>query len=152
MDRTPSPPGHLFRVLKRLFSTPTSATTTTTYLCLRRHLAASPPPDLDLDLDPDSSFFAPLHPAFAKPHSLRMRPQLLLLEDLRPENYMLQSDFSSLDKKNVGLLSQLIVVRMAVSSAFLRHEIAVIEALGAAGGWFFTHWVDGHAGATDCIS
>jgi serine/threonine protein kinase len=126
MKHIPTPPGHLFRVLKRL----SASDTTATYLCLPRDLtAATEPPEVP---DPDfSERFESEHAAFGSLPSLRMHTQLKLLEGPSTETYMLESRLSTLRKRHVALLPQLVVVKMATASAHLRHDIAAIEALGA---------------------
>ena len=126
MKRMPAPPGHLFRVVKRLSTSATIAT----YLCLPRDLIADTAAFENADPDFSERFEAE-HAAFASLPSLRIHSQLKLLESSSTKTCILESGFSTLRQRHVALLPQLVVVKTATASAHLRHDIAAIESLGA---------------------
>jgi hypothetical protein len=113
LTNTLKPPGHLFRVIKRVSSK--------TYLCLPRTLDPLSPPtcyDLPASLT-----------AFKSLPSTRSHKQTLLLEYEHKDTLVwsvTHNDASLLQQKNINLMPQVVVVKMGPK---IRSEVSVLEAL-----------------------
>lgn len=127
-DTAPKPPGHLFRLVKRLSCTtnPNSAV----YLCLPRSL--EPRTDYESD-DEFQPRVAKEHGAFKKLRDARMHQQTWLLEYPRVADAVVHmidyNGVSGLGQKGRALLPRLVVVKTAVEPEAIRNEDQVIEFL-----------------------
>lgn len=128
--KVPKPPGHLFRVVKRL-SSPNNASAGV-YLCLPRDLPPPFVPEIDIDEEFRASF-AVEHAAFKKLPDQRLHQQTRLLEFPRLGDTLLHSINlncgSELRREHVQRLPQLLVVKMAVEPEKIRREGEVIDFL-----------------------
>jgi hypothetical protein len=131
----PRPPGHLFRVVKPFSK---SSSITEVSLCLPHTLPSSFEPMTDINEDL-STRCASVSAAFGKmTGNARLRQQLPLLEYERLGDVLYQNiqenRVSSLRRRQIKMLPQLVVVKMSRDKERVRREVEAVEEIHRIGG------------------